>query len=222
VKRTTHDILMQFYDAMAGAYGKQYWWPADDPFEVMVGAVLTQNTNWKNVEKALDNLKAAEVMDPFKMHALSQASLASLIKPAGYFNVKSKRLKNLLAWFCDQHDGSFEAIAQYHTYALQEELINIKGVGRETADAIILYAFNKPTFVIDRYTHRILTRHGLIDMEATYDDMKQLFEGCLPDDLALYNEYHALIVQVGKNHCKPKAKCEGCPLAPFDHCETPD
>jgi len=209
--------LMQFYNAMLTRYGRQNWWPGHTPFGVMVGAVLTQNTNWTNVEKAIANLKAADLLDPHKLDALSQDELAEFIRPAGYFNIKSRRLKNLIRWFCREYDGCIESLADCSVDRLREELLCINGVGLETADSIVLYAFDKPTFVIDTYTHRILVRHGCVAPESDYEELKYYCQSKLPDDVKLYNEFHALIVQVGKNHCKPKPKCENCPLAQFDH-----
>ena len=209
--------LMRFYEAMLNHYGPQNWWPGETDFEVMVGAVLTQNTNWSNVEKALGNLKKSNALDPEAIHQMSHDDLAKIIRPAGYFNVKARRLKNLIRWFCDEHDSSFERLSDWPIDRLREELLSINGIGRETADSIILYAFHKPTFVVDTYTYRILVRHGCLDAECDYEQMKDFFERHLDEDAQLYNEFHALIVQVGKNHCKPRAQCDGCPLASFEH-----
>jgi endonuclease-3 related protein len=210
-------LLLDFYKSMLEHYGRQEWWPGESPFEVMVGAVLTQNTNWTNVEKAIGNLKAADVLDPWKLHDLAPSRLAELIRPAGYFNIKTKRLKNLIHWFCQEYGASIPALQQLSVPRLREELLSIHGIGRETADSIILYALEKPTFVIDTYTCRILVRHGCMDGENDYEEFKDFFERNLPPDVALYNEFHALIVQVGKNHCKPKPQCSNCPLEPFEH-----
>lgn len=209
--------LLRFYEAMLNHFGPQHWWPGDTAFEVMVGAVLTQNTNWSNVEKALANLKTAKRLDATAIDQLSHADLAEYIRPAGYFNVKARRLKNLISWFCREHDGSIERLADWPLDRLREQLLSIKGIGPETADSILLYALEKPTFVVDTYTYRILVRHGCLDRDCDYEQMKDFFERHLDEDTRLYNEFHALIVQVGKHHCKPQAKCEGCPLAPFDH-----
>ena len=214
----TAEKLMQFYHAMLDHYGPQHWWPANSPFEVITGAILTQNTNWTNVEKAIKNLKQANVMTPHKMNQLSTEELAQLIRPAGYFNLKSKRLKNFLHWFCGQYDGSIDQLKDLPIHRLREELLSIKGIGPETADSILLYALNKPTFVIDTYTYRILVRHHCIDPESDYHQIKDTFESNLPDDTPLFNEFHALLVQVGKNHCKPRPKCQNCPLEQFEHC----
>lgn len=208
---------MTFYHTLLTHYGPQHWWPGDSPFEVMVGAVLTQNTNWTNVEKAITNLKAADMLDPHKIDSLSHEQLAPLIKPAGYFNIKAKRLKNLVKWFCAEHQGSMESLARLSLDQLTEQLLSINGVGRETADSIILYALNKPTFVVDTYTYRILTRHNCIDTQTDYQEIKDYCQYNLPQDVAIYNECHALFVQLGKNHCKPRPNCTNCPLNNFEH-----
>ncbi|MCF7957514.1 MAG: endonuclease III domain-containing protein [Phycisphaerae bacterium] len=213
--------LLDFYHAMLSAYGPQNWWPADSPFEIMVGAVLTQNTSWQNVEKAILNLKNADVLNAEAIDQLSLEDLAQLIKPAGYFNIKAKRLKNLIHWLCSQYDGDISPLARQSIWSLQEQLLAINGIGRETADSIILYALEKPTFVVDTYTYRILTRHFCIDVDADYERIKDYCQSQLEEDVTLYNEYHALLVCVGKNHCKPKAKCAGCPLEKFNHCTNP-
>lgn len=183
----------------------------------MVGAVLTQNTNWANVEKAIANLKKADVLSPQQLHQLDFQSLAQLIKPAGYYNIKSRRLKNLVSWFYDRYEGAIERLGELSVERLREELLAVKGVGRETADSIILYALNKPTFVVDTYTFRMLYRHGCIDRESDYETVKDYCQDHLPREVRLYNEFHALIVQVGKKHCKPRPQCEDCPLARYEH-----
>lgn len=198
-------------------YGLQHWWPGETPFEVMVGAILTQNTNWANVEKAIAALKLADLMEPRKLLAVEPVTLARLIRPAGYYNVKTKRLRAFLWWLVDACDGKIERLRKRPLDSLREELLGIKGIGRETADSILLYALGLPTFVVDAYTYRILRRHGLIVPEADYDEIKTLFEENLERDAALFNEYHALIVACGKSHCKPKAVCPACPLESHPH-----
>ncbi len=209
--------LMQIYEALLNHYGPQDWWPGETDFEVMVGAVLTQNTNWKNVEKAIGNLKTAGLLSLSALHALPENQLAEYIRPAGYFNIKSRRLKNLIRWFEDEYAGSLDALRDLSLERLREELLSINGIGRETADSIILYALHKPTFVVDTYTYRVLVRHGCIDTESDYEQIKEFFENRLPEDVHLFNEFHALIVQVGKNHCKRRAQCANCPLEKFAH-----
>lgn len=208
---------MEMYDAMLDRFGHQGWWPGDGPLEICVGAVLTQNTNWTNVEKALNNLRNAGIMSVSAIHETDHDTLAELIRPAGYFNLKAKRLKNFIARVYENCGDDIEAFLDRSVWGLQEELMPINGIGRETADSMILYAAEKPTFVIDRYTCRMMVRHGLINPEDDYEQVKELFESSLPEDLDLWKDYHAQIVAVGKQHCKPKAKCDGCPLESFDH-----
>ena len=207
--------IRKYFDVLLAHYGPQKWWPADSPFEVMVGAILAQNTAWKNVEKAIRNLKTYELLDARKIHELDQDTLALAIKPAGYYNVKAARLKNFIAWFLSRFDADLERMRQVSPSRLREELLEVKGIGPETADAILLYALEIPTFVVDTYAHRVLTRHDLAIEEATYEDLKESFEKNLPRDAKLYNDFHALIVSVGKEYCRPKARCEQCPLKRF-------
>lgn len=202
---------------MFSAYGPQHWWPAETPDEVIVGAILTQNTAWRNVERAIDSLKSAGALDWRVLRDMPFEPLAELIRPAGTFNVKARRLKAFVDWFWARYNADMKAMFGNSVAALREELLSIPGIGRETADAIILYAGGLPTFVVDAYTARIMFRHRLIDDSADYEEIKDLFESHLPADSALFNEYHALLVQVGKLHCKPRARCEGCPLERFDH-----
>jgi endonuclease III related protein len=205
---------MEAYQRMLAAFGPQLWWPGDSPFEIVVGAVLVQNTAWRNVERAIDNLREAGDMEPRALYELSEAELAELIRPAGYYQVKARRLRNLLRFIVEEYDGSLDAMFRTNEAALRERLLAIHGIGPETADAILLYAGGLPTFVVDTYTHRILARHGWIGYDASYHDIKDHFESALPADAALYNEYHALLVRVGKDFCKRTApKCENCPLA---------
>lgn len=205
--------LLQAYEQLFSAFGPQHWWPGDSPFEIMIGAVLVQNTAWRNVERAIENLRAAGVMEPHALYALPPAELAELIRPAGYFQVKAKRLRNLLKFLIDEFDGSLAAMFGASLATLREQLLAIHGIGPETADAILLYAGGLPTFVVDTYTHRILARHGWIGYDADYHEIKDHFESALPADAPLYNEYHALLVRVGKDCCKRTApKCESCPL----------
>jgi len=207
--------LEAYFRALRRHFGPQRWWPAETPFEVMVGAVLTQNAAWTNVEKAILNLKAAGLMDPRRIHEVDAATLAWALRPAGYFNVKAGRLKNLVAWFLERAGGSVERLKETDPARLREELLGIRGIGRETADSILLYALGFPTFVVDAYTHRILSRHGLVPEETDYEEMKELFEKNLPRDARLYNEFHALLVAAGKEFCRPVPRCAPCPLRRF-------
>jgi endonuclease III related protein len=206
--------LLEVYERLLARFGPQHWWPGDSPFEIMVGAVLVQNTAWKNVERAIQNLRDASVMEPHALYALPPDELAEMIRPAGYFQVKAKRLRNLLKFMIDEYDGSLDAMFLNNLSTLREQLLAIHGIGPETADAILLYAGGLPTFVVDTYTHRVLARHGWIGYDSDYHDIKDYFETALPADANLYNEYHALLVRAGKDYCRKTApKCEECPLA---------
>jgi endonuclease-3 related protein len=208
---------MDIYERLFARYGPQGWWPGDGCFEIAVGAILTQNTNWTNVEKAIGNLKRAGCLSAEKLYSLPIEQLAELIRPAGYFNLKAQRLGNFLQWLFDKHDGDIESLAELAPSVLREQLLGIKGIGPETADSICLYAFDKPVFVVDAYTGRIFGRHGFLDEGCGYQQIQELFESDLGKDAQLYNEYHALIVQLGKEHCKKKPKCRGCPLEDLPH-----
>lgn len=207
-------VLRHTYELLYAALGPQHWWPGESPFEVMVGAVLVQNTAWRNVERAIENLRAAGLMEPRALYALSADDLAELIRPAGYYRVKSQRLRNLLKLVVESHGASLDEMFATELDILRPLLLSIPGIGPETADAILLYAGGHATFVVDTYTHRVLARHGWIGYDATYNEIKELFETNLPDNAKLYNEYHALLVRVGKDYChRSKPKCEACPLA---------
>lgn len=204
---------MKIYQKLFEAFGTQDWWPGDGPFEVLVGAVLTQNTNWGNVERALQNLKAAGKLSPEALHKTETQELARLIRPAGYFNIKAKRLKNLIDWLFERYNGELEKMRSEDLQTLREGLLSVRGIGRETADSILLYACNLPSFVVDAYTYRVLLRHLLIPEDSTYEEIKTFFEDNLPKDVQLYNEFHALLVKVGKEYCKPRnPRCKECPL----------
>jgi endonuclease-3 related protein len=205
--------LEKVYDRLLGYFGHQNWWPGQGAFEVVVGAILVQNTSWKNVEKAIENLREAGVLQPHTLYKLPHEELAELVRPAGYFRIKARRLQNLLALLVERYDGSLEAMFATPIDTLREELLSVHGVGPETADSILLYAGNLPTFVVDTYTHRVLARHGWIGFDADYHAIKEHFESRLAADCQLFNEYHALLVRVGHEHCRKTPKCESCPLA---------
>ena len=206
------------YSKLYSAFGPQRWWPGDSPFEVMVGAILTQNTSWLNVEKAIRNLKKHKVLAPDKLFRLSRRKTAKLIRPAGYYNIKTARLKEFLSFLLLKYRGDMRKIASVNTSRLRQELLKVKGIGPETADSILLYALNKPVFVVDAYTRRIFSRHGLINKEADYHDVQDLFMRSLKRDVRVFNEYHALLVRVGKDFClKSKPKCAICPLRGRDY-----
>jgi len=212
------ETLMAMYRAMRKHFGHQHWWPGDTPLEICVGAILTQNTNWTNVEKAIANLLAADVMSVRALDEMSHADLAELIRPAGYFNVKSRRLKEFIFHVAQTTgDGEIDTFLSRGLPVLRADLLTVKGIGPETADSIILYAAGKPTFVVDAYTRRILTRHRLCSPADDYDAVKALFENALPRRTTLWNDYHAQLVAIGKYFCKPKPRCEACPLSIFDH-----
>lgn len=198
------------YYALFNAFGPQHWWPGETAFEVAVGAILTQNTNWGNVEQAINNLKRQKALNAETLHKMPHKKLASLIMPAGYFNVKAKRLKEFLNFLTNHYKGSMKKMEAEDTYTLRQGLLSVNGIGPETADSILLYALNKPIFVIDAYTKRVLQRHNLISEKAAYHEIQELFHKNLPKDIKLFNEYHALFVRVGKEYCKPKPKCEDC------------
>jgi len=205
-------IFEEMFDRLFKHYGPQHWWPGETPFEVMVGAILTQNTNWRNVEKAMNNLKHEGVLHPESLRIMPEGRLAALLKPAGFFNVKTKRLKAFLNFLHSRYGGSIDALRSTSTSKLREELLAIKGIGKETADSILLYALGHPIFVVDAYTYRVFTRHHLIGEEALYDELQDLATGHVPAEAEHYNEFHALLVRVGKDYCSPTPKCENCPL----------
>jgi endonuclease-3 related protein len=209
--------LVTFYELLLARWGSQGWWPADTPFEMMLGAILTQNTAWRNVEYALDRLRAECTLEPLALEALPQEILAECIRPAGYFNQKSRAIKEMATTLKARFNGSVENLFKLETSRLRQELLSWRGVGPETADSILLYAANRPVFVIDAYTRRFLFRHGLCEEKTSYGTLSALFMDALPSDPALFNEYHALIVRLGKEHCKSKPQCEKCPLALMDH-----
>ncbi len=213
----TSETLTEIYELLYDAFGSQNWWPGETPLEIIAGAILTQNTNWTNVERAIANLKSAECLSPERLWYIDVAQLAELIRPAGYYNLKSRRLKNFVDWLFDDYEGEVENLKGVDTDRLRVELLAVKGVGRETADSILLYALDRPIFVVDAYTARIAVRHGLIEPDAGYEQLRELFESNLPQDIQLFNEYHALLVRAGKEFCKTKARCPGCPLEELPH-----
>ncbi len=207
------DQLIRIYNILYSFYGPQKWWPGDSPFEIAIGAILTQNTNWGNVEKAINNLKREGVMSVEGLNRLSDEKIASLIKPAGYFNIKTKRIRAFLDFLIDKYNGKIEEMKKEDTISLRNKLLNIYGIGAETADSILLYALEKPVFVIDAYTKRVLTRHSIMKPNSTYSDYQMIFHKELDEDLQMFNEFHALFVRVGKDYCKVKPLCKNCPLA---------
>jgi endonuclease-3 related protein len=221
VKAETADMidqrLIEIYQLLLDRFGPQHWWPGETQFEIITGAILTQNTAWPNVEKAIANLKAACLLTPEKLHNIQTQKLAQLIKPAGYFNIKAKRLKNFLTWLFKHYDGQLANLQSIDTSQLRAELLAIKGIGPETADSILLYAFGKEIFVVDAYTARVIVRHRLVEPSVDYDGLQQLFQANLPSDVRLLNEFHALLVRLGKEFCRPRPQCSGCPLEKLPH-----
>ena len=207
--------LIRVYRVLRKTFGHQHWWPGDTPFEVMVGAILTQNTAWVNVEKAILNLKEANMLSLRAFHKITRQALSRLIRPAGYFNIKADRLKHFVDFLIKEFHGNIALMKKESMPVLREKLLTVKGVGSETADSILLYALNKRTFVIDAYTKRIFSRHGLASHDLDYAVWQELFVRALPRDIALYNDYHALIVRVGKDHCRKIPRCGACPLNLF-------
>lgn len=205
--------LRQVYATLYRAYGPQHWWPGDTPFEVMIGAVLTQNTAWSNVEKAIANLKAHDALDPAVITHTHAATLAAWLKPSGYFNIKARRLKNFCAWYLAA--GGLAPLQKLETPVLRRALLGVNGIGPETADDILLYAFERPVFVIDAYTRRLFSRLRLVTGEESYEELRHYFEQSLgrsADKVLLFNEYHALIVAHAKQVCRTRPLCEVCCL----------
>lgn len=205
-------MLKDVFDRLLNVYGPQHWWPAETPFEVIVGAVLTQNTNWTNVEKAMANLKRDDLLRPQRLKDIEERELAELIRPSGYFNIKAARLKSFISFLFDQFEGDLGRMFALELAPLRHKLLEVKGIGPETADSILLYAGNYPVFVVDAYTKRIFTRIGLIPKEHTYHQLQLFFVERLENDRQLFNEYHALIVRHAKGYCRTKPLCHGCPL----------
>jgi endonuclease-3 related protein len=204
--------LLEIFDTLIAHYGPLFWWPADSPFEVCVGAILTQNTNWGNVEKAIANMKSEGLLSLEALHEIAYDQLAEVIRPAGYFNVKSRRLKDFIDWLFREYGGSLDRMFCGDWLDLRRELLTVRGIGPETADSILLYAGHKPSFVVDAYTKRLFSRLELIGESATYEQVRALFMENLPQDTALYNEYHALIVEHCKQYCRKKPLFAQCPL----------
>ncbi len=205
--------LKTIFNKLFSYFGPQCWWPADSNFEVIVGAILAQNTNWLNVEKAILKLKARGFLAPKSLYRLGLKQLAAVIKSAGYYNIKAARLKEFVKFFLAHYAGSIKKMSREELTPLRKQLLAVKGIGPETADSILLYALNKPIFVIDAYTKRIFSRHGLIKQEADYTQAQEIFMRNLKPDAKLFNEYHALLVKLGKDFCrKQNPKCEICPL----------
>ncbi|MDD5722988.1 MAG: endonuclease III domain-containing protein [Syntrophales bacterium] len=206
------EMLGELYEGLNAYFGDLRWWPGETPFEITVGAILTQNTNWKNVEAAIGKLKKAGLLDPLKLYGTGDSIIAGLIRSSGYYNIKTKRLKAFLDFLHNEYAGDLDAMFNEGLCTLREKLLGVRGIGAETADSILLYAGGKPVFVVDAYTRRVLERHDLITPDWSYHEVQALFMDSLPHDTPLYNQYHALFVQVGKQFCKKQPHCDGCPL----------
>lgn len=204
--------LLKVYELLHGHFGDLHWWPADTPFEVMVGAILTQNTAWTNVEKAVSALKGRNLLSPDALFRIDEEILAETIRPSGYYHVKAKRLKSLVRFLLEEYSGSIEKMCAETLPALREKLLSVRGIGPETADSILLYACRKPVFISDTYTQRILRRHGLIWDDTDLSQIRTLFMTHLPHDASLFNQFHALLVYTGKTYCRKIPKCIPCPL----------
>jgi endonuclease-3 related protein len=206
-------LLRQYFDALFAAHGPQRWWPGRTPFEVIIGAILTQNTSWANVEPAIENLRREKLLTPRAIASVSALRLARLIRSSGYFRQKTKKLKAFVRFLRAEYHGSLAKMFRTPTPALREQLLAVHGIGPETADSILLYAGKHFVFVVDAYTRRMLERHGLAHTKHSYEDIRQLFERSLPMDAALYNEFHALIVHTGKHYCRARnPRCNECAL----------
>jgi len=209
--------LIETYLLMRNHFGHRDWWPGDTPLEIIVGAILTQNTSWKNVEKAIGNLKAHRTLSVNGLREVPEKKLATWIRPSGYFNQKAKKLKAFIRFLDENYRGSIAAMRRADLERLREELLDVKGIGPETADSILLYALEKSVFVVDAYTKRIFTRHYYFDPDPTYDEVQEKFELACKEDVELYNDFHAQIVATGHQFCKPSPRCEGCPLESLPH-----
>ncbi len=208
--------LPLYYQTLFDNLGPQRWWPAKTPFEVIVGAILTQNTSWLNVERAISNLRREHLLTPHALERIPFARLASLIRSSGYFRQKTKKLKAFVRFLRAEYSGSLARMFRTPTLELREKLLAVHGIGPETADSILLYAGHKDVFVVDAYTKRIFSRHGFVSEDVSYEELRALIEAALPRDVSRYNEFHALLVQVGKNWCRPREpRCAECPLRPF-------
>ena len=218
-------LLHSYYGALFAAHGPQHWWPGHSRFEIIVGAILTQNTSWKNVRRAITNLRLAKLLSPAAIGRVRESTLASHLRPSGYFRQKTKTLKTFVAFLYTKHSGSLDRLFAAPTAAVREQLLQLRGIGPETADSILLYAGKHPVFVVDAYARRILERHGLAQPKSTYEELRSRFESSLPSDHRLFNEFHALIVHTGKHFCrKTNPACSLCPLQDFlpDRAKSPE
>lgn len=213
--RVMRNALQELYSRMRDHFGPTNWWPGDTRFEIAIGAILTQNTAWTNVEKAIENLKAAGMLRPRVLVSAPQEEVEAALRPSGYFRQKAHRVRLFSEHLIENYGGSMAHMARRPLAQLRPELLALHGIGPETADDILLYACDKPVFVVDAYTRRIMSRHGLVPPTIRYEDLRATFEDNLDPDVATWREYHGLIVFTGKDFCKAKPQCAGCPLAPM-------
>jgi len=204
--------LLTIFRKLDGHFGALHWWPGETPLEIIVGAILTQNTSWGNVEKAICNIKTADSLSTGRLFRIEKKKLAELIRPCGYYNLKAARLKEFIGFLHLEYGGDLDRMFRERTPALREKLLRVKGIGPETADSILLYAGGRPEFVVDAYTRRILERHRVIPEGLDYEEIKGIFMEHLPKSAGMFNQYHALLVNAGKHYCRKIPRCEGCPL----------
>ncbi|AFD00246.1 DNA-3-methyladenine glycosylase III [Methanocella conradii HZ254] len=205
--------LLEIYASLRRAFGHRNWWPAEEPFEVIIGAILTQNVSWNNASKAISNLKREGKLSPSTLYECSVEDIAPLIKPARFYNSKAVKIKNFMEFFFKEYGGDLAAMSSEDSASLRKKLLAVKGLGKETVDCILLYACGKPVFVVDAYTKRIFLRYGILNGDPTYDEIQGYFMASLPPNAALYNDYHAQIVHLGSSICRPKPLCGSCPIA---------
>lgn len=206
------NTLLVIYDALLEAYGHRHWWPAETAFEMMIGAILTQNISWTNASQAIRNLEDAGMLDPYSLAEAEPGDIARLIVPSRFYNLKAERLREFSRVYVAEFEGDPAVMAAVETGALRERLLSVRGLGKETVDSILLYACGKPVFVVDAYTRRILSRYGLLPEDASYDRMQRLFAENLLPDAAFFNDYHAQIVFLGNTVCKKSPLCDRCPI----------
>jgi endonuclease-3 related protein len=211
-RKSSREELLAIYERLTGYFGDLHWWPAADPFEMMVGAILTQNTAWRNVEKAITALREKNLLSPAALFYLPEDRLAQIIRPSGYYHLKAERVKAFVRLIMEDFGGNVAQMRTWELPVLRKKLLDVRGVGPETADCMLLYGCDKPVFVGDAYTRRILLRHGLVGEDAGYREIQTLFMENLPPDLYLYNQFHAMIVNTGKGFCRKRPQCAGCPL----------
>lgn len=212
------NVLLDVYKRLHDHFGAQNWWPGESPFEIAIGAILTQSTNWKNVEKAIQSLKDADALSPKALRGISEKDLARLIYSSGFHNTKARKIKTFVKFLWERFNGDINALQHEDANFLRNELLSVHGIGPETADDILLYIAHKPSFVADAYTRRIIYRLGISPIPKTYESYRSLFHDNLPCDETLFSEYHALLVRLGKEVCRPKPNCGQCCLLPI--CET--